>query len=115
MKSKSSYKKCNCCGAHCIHIDVEDEPCYGDVTRDSSIVNEEIHTCEGHTVMRYYREPGSFYEGTRFCDHCEKDTKHICRDSTHERDSSDDYQKCLECGWYMTGYSGEYNPPIGDD
>jgi len=54
------------------------------------------------------------YLAERFCDHCERDTQHNCRDSDHERDSSADYQECLVCHWYCTGMSGEYHPPLGD-
>lgn len=57
---------------------------------------------------------GENYETTRFCDHCDKDTLHKCRDSQHERDSSQDYQECLECGWFMTGYTGKYEPPFNE-
>lgn len=48
----------------------------------------------------------------RWCDHCETDTKHECRDSTHERDGSRDYRKCLSCGWEYDGLSGEYHQPV---
>jgi len=52
------------------------------------------------------------YKDERYCDNCDKDTQHTCRDSEHERDSSGDYQECLECGWYALGFTGEYEPPI---
>lgn len=51
------------------------------------------------------------YKDERYCDHCEKDTQHGCVDSQHERDSSQDYQECNECGWYMYGLTGEYQEP----
>ncbi len=53
-----------------------------------------------------------YYDDERFCDHCKKDTLHNCRDSTHERDSTDDYQECKDCGWWMTGYDRKYNAPF---
>ena len=49
-----------------------------------------------------------------YCDNCKKYTQHDCKDSGHERDSSGDYQECLECNWYSFGMSGEYNPPLKD-
>lgn len=55
-----------------------------------------------------------YYLDERLCKHCDTDTKHRCKDSGHERDSSGDYQECLVCKWWMTGYSYEYNPPMGD-
>ena len=51
------------------------------------------------------------YQTERYCLRCHKDTIQICRDSTHERDCSDDYQECLECHWYKTGYSSDWQPP----
>ena len=55
-----------------------------------------------------------YYEDERFCYHCKKVTNHKCKDSGHERDSSQDYQECLECKWYSLGLTGhtEYYPPI---
>jgi ribosomal protein L44E len=55
------------------------------------------------------------YEDERYCERCDKYTPHTCRDSEHERDSSYDYQQCRECGWWKTGFSNSYHPPIGDD
>lgn len=52
-----------------------------------------------------------WYEDERFCSHCDKDTKHRCRDSTHERDSSADWQTCLVCGWALSGMSSDPIPP----
>ena len=49
-----------------------------------------------------------------FCDHCDKDTLHKILESGHERDSSNDYFECLECGWSKSGH-GEYEPPVEDD
>ena len=51
---------------------------------------------------------GLYYKDERFCEHCNKDTMHECLDSTHERDSSQDYQECLDCNWYSVGGS-EYH------
>lgn len=58
--------------------------------------------------------PGELYEDDRFCEHCQADTPHQCRDGGHERDSSNDYQKCLVCRWFRFGMSGEYSPPMTD-
>lgn len=52
------------------------------------------------------------YIDERWCDNCDKYTNHICRDDLHERDSSYDYQCCMECHWFKYGISGEYHPPI---
>lgn len=52
-----------------------------------------------------------YYDDERYCENCKEDTWHSCRDSTHERDSSDDYQECKKCGWWMTGYMRKYHPP----
>lgn len=60
---------------------------------------------------KFYNE---YYIDERHCDHCDKETPHRCKDSTHERDSSDDYQECLVCKWWMMGYSRKYNAPSGD-
>ncbi len=51
------------------------------------------------------------YEDERFCEHCEKETPHTCYDSGHERDSSNDYQKCQVCGWWLLGMFTHYLPP----
>lgn len=52
------------------------------------------------------------YKDERWCGHCEKDTKQECFDSGHERDSSGDWQICLECGWKYSGLSGTWDPPV---
>ena len=56
--------------------------------------------------------PGRQYHDTEFCDHCDKDTRHIVYDSQHERDSSNDWRKCLACNWRWSGLDGEYHAPI---
>ncbi len=38
------------------------------------------------------------YRDDRYCDRCDRETLHDCKDSGHERDSSQDYRKCLVCG-----------------
>ncbi len=45
----------------------------------------------------------------RFCVNCEKYTLHKVRDSQHERDSSSDWQQCLECNLEYFGLTGQYN------
>lgn len=52
------------------------------------------------------------YEDEVFCQNCGKETPHRCEDSGHERDSSGDYQECLACGWWLTGYGGVQSPPL---
>ncbi len=54
-------------------------------------------------------------EDERFCTHCDKDTRQLCEDSDHERDSSQDYRKCLECGWTYSGFTGKYEPPVKEE
>ena len=53
-----------------------------------------------------------YYGSIRSCHHCEMDTLHRCKDSGHERDSSQDYQECKLCGWWKLGMDGEYRAPI---
>ena len=55
-----------------------------------------------------------YYQDTRYCYHCNKNTVHKCKDSSHERDSTNDFQECDECKWWTTGLSGcrDYNRPF---
>ena len=54
-----------------------------------------------------------YYEEIRECEHCKKETKHQCKDSEHERDSTGDYQECLECFYWKTGYNWDkLEPPL---
>lgn len=46
-----------------------------------------------------------------YCGHCDKDTKQKVTDGGHERDSSNDRQECLECGWVKCGFSDEWIEP----
>lgn len=71
--------------------------------------NLNCNLCQGKGWVKKDRTP-QFYKKERFCDHCQKDTTHECKDSDHERDSSGDWQECLVCGWYKTGRSDEYFP-----
>jgi len=52
------------------------------------------------------------YQDEAFCDHCDRDTPHLFRDSGHERDSSNDTRECLVCRWYWSGLTDEYSPPL---
>lgn len=54
------------------------------------------------------------YEDERWCNHCGKYTNHNCRDSNHERDSSEDYEECKDCGYWMTGFNLKQSPPWED-
>lgn len=54
--------------------------------------------------------PTPEYRDERFCGHCQADTDHICRDDTHERDSSQDYQCCTVCGWWRMGHGKPHAP-----
>lgn len=51
------------------------------------------------------------YDDVRYCGHCDQDTPQRCRDDDHERDSSNDYQECVICGWWLTGLRREWSPP----
>lgn len=55
------------------------------------------------------------YTDKRFCTHCDKYTLHKCYDSGHERDSSNDQEECLECGWIRYGWQPHAPPIIIDD
>ena len=46
-----------------------------------------------------------------YCTNCEKETDHLARFTTHERDASSDHFICQVCKWEYDGYSGKYNPP----
>ena len=52
------------------------------------------------------------YVDKRYCGHCNNDTMQECRDSGHERDSSNDYQECLACHWYKCGMNPHWEPPF---
>lgn len=54
------------------------------------------------------------YKDTRWCGHCEADTLQYCRDSDHERDSSQDFQECSVCHWQYSGYSSKWHEPYVD-
>lgn len=62
-----------------------------------------------------HRSSFALYDDERFCAHCDRDTPHTCRDGGHERDSSNDYQKCTVCGWYKFGFMREPSPPAHCD
>lgn len=51
------------------------------------------------------------YASDRRCPNCKKETLHVCRDDTHERDSSADYRRCTVCNWWQMGH-GEYHAPL---
>lgn len=78
-------------------------------------LNERIEKLENkkNSTVSKNDEDGP-YEDERFCHHCKKTTNHKCRDSGHERDSSSDYQECLECHWWQLGIMrwDEYHPPL---
>ncbi len=52
------------------------------------------------------------YQNERFCDNCQADTKHDVHESGHERDGQNDSWTCLVCGWWYSGYTGKYEPPV---
>jgi hypothetical protein len=54
------------------------------------------------------------YIEERFCHHCGEYHFHKCRDSGHERDSSGDWAECTIYHWVYSGYTGKYEPPIGE-
>lgn len=50
------------------------------------------------------------YTDILWCDICNKDTEQTVHDSGHERDSSGDWQECMECGAYFSGLTGKWEP-----
>lgn len=48
-----------------------------------------------------------------FCDRCAEYTSHHVYDDGHERDSSNNWRECLECGWVRYDLTEEYRPPAG--
>jgi len=50
------------------------------------------------------------YQDEEYCSICKKYTLQTIYASEHERDSSGDWQECLECGAYYSGYSGKWIP-----
>ena len=58
---------------------------------------------------------GELQQEERYCGHCGKDTQQNCIDFNHERDSSQDWRKCLECGWTYHGFTGKWTPPPHGD
>lgn len=59
-----------------------------------------------------FRSLDSEYTDTALCPVCEKETLQLFRDSGHERDSSQDFRECSECGSSQYGH-GEWTPPEG--
>jgi hypothetical protein len=55
------------------------------------------------------------YEDEMYCENCRKDTRHFISESGHERDSSGDLFRCLECRWWATGLTGTYHPPLPNE
>lgn len=52
------------------------------------------------------------YKCEYHCPNCKKDTVHQCDDGGHERDSSGDLRTCDVCGWWRSGMSDQYHPPV---
>jgi ribosomal protein L44E len=50
------------------------------------------------------------YRDERYCPFCDRETAQEVTDSEHERDSSGDYQECLECSATYWGFTGEWEP-----
>lgn len=50
----------------------------------------------------------TFIDDGYYCAICQKDTKQEIHESGHERDSSGDWQRCLECGARYSGYTGKW-------
>ena len=57
----------------------------------------------------------TYITNNNYCGHCEKDTPQEVHESGHERDSSGDWQVCLECGWRYSGLTGDWHPPFGEE
>lgn len=48
------------------------------------------------------------YQDFANCPFCNRETRQEFYDSGHERDGSNDWQKCLECGAMKYGFSDEW-------
>ncbi len=67
-------------------------------------VEEAREHCPPDCLLEGCRElPPGHYLASRYCDNCDRDTTHDSHDSGHERDSSQDYRKCLVCGFERWG------------
>lgn len=82
------------------------------VVKDERGIVKEV-TANGELLVGYpHPEESPLWQiDTRYCDHCKKDTQQNCRDSGHERDSSDEWQECLTCHWFKSGMSSEWRAP----
>jgi transcriptional regulator NrdR family protein len=49
-----------------------------------------------------------FFKDIDYCPICDEDTEQEIVDSEHERDSSQDSQKCLKCGAKYSGFTGKW-------
>ena len=49
-----------------------------------------------------------YFDESGYCPRCPEYTLHYYYIQGHERDSSQDYQVCLECGLTQTGYGDDY-------
>jgi hypothetical protein len=57
----------------------------------------------------------SQYTDFDFCPQCDIETQQTIKSADHERDSSNDTQTCLVCGWWKSFQFDEWNPPATDE
>jgi hypothetical protein len=52
------------------------------------------------------------------CSLCDRDTRQLFHDAGHERDSSNDWRRCLECGGSLGGSFSQWltgTPPTDEE
>lgn len=55
-------------------------------------------------MSKYYKDYGD-------CPYCQVETECLCFDSGHERDSSNDWRQCLNCGSWNSGMGDSWDKP----
>jgi dCTP deaminase len=139
---KSTYARCGIVinttpaePAWCGHLTIEianTSPCPVELFVGEGIAQMEFEELDQEPEMDYAKKGGKYqnqkpepvparmkteekeFEMVSFCPSCDTETTHLMRPSGHERDSSGDYERCLACGWWKTGISDEWSPPLGD-
>lgn len=58
-----------------------------------------------------FEESDDEFISETWCDICKKETQVYFKSGGHERDSSGDYEECLECGYWRYGMCSEWEKP----
>jgi hypothetical protein len=69
-----------------------------------------LQPCSNSTTRKSVSVSG-YYNDERYCHNCRKYVPHLCYDSGHERDSSQNSQECKVCKWWASGMDDKYYPP----